>query len=133
MTATTATATPFDALWDAPMSDRGHFRFDSHPTLVGRESGKLWIRAVRTIPGLGVTVTLQEDGRHYWRGRGEQGYAPAETFTILVEPDRPGRGASHRYVKISPITPVRTSEAERSDASTSNAATLAELLAGGQS
>jgi hypothetical protein len=125
---TTTVTTPFLTLWNAAFSERGFIRFDGNQTtLVGRENGKLWVRAWKNIPGLGVAVTIQEDGRNYWAARGRQGYAPAATFTILV--DRAvSDSRSHRYVKISADVEVRSSEADRATADAVHRSTLTAAL-----
>jgi hypothetical protein len=130
---TTTVTTPFLTLWNAAFSERGFIRFDGNQTtLVGRENGKLWVRAWKNIPGLGIAVTLHEDGHNYWAARGSQGYAPAATFTILVDP-AVVKGGALRYVHISAEVEVRSSEADRAIANEIFSASLVAALEENQS
>lgn len=101
--------TLFNTLWDAPMSTRGFFTLNTRDNTVevsGLKTGKTTVIGWATTPGLGMVVTLHEEGGKHWARRGEQTSHPASTYTILVEQtDR----FTFRYVRLS--TPVESTNA----------------------
>lgn len=110
----------FDSLWRAPMSNRGTISFDSRhstATLVGLDCGKVSAVSIKSNADLGgYVVVLHIAGSHYFRGRGQQGYAGAEYLTILMEgePRAFGAGqASYRYVELSKGVEAKSSDAIR--------------------
>jgi hypothetical protein len=120
---TAPTTTVFETLWDTPMSNRGHIRFDARTntvTLVGRAHGKVTALSMKSDAVLGGNViVLHEEGSSYWRARGESAYAPAEVSTILVEfePRSIGGGvASYHYVTLTNPVEVKGNATSRSDA-----------------
>lgn len=115
---TTTTTTVFETLWDAPMSARGFIRLTpSTVTLVGQQTGKVTALSIRPNEALGGNVVvLHTEGASYWRGRGEQGYAPASVQTVLVqsEPKSTGVGeAVYRYVVLSQADDVKSTAPAR--------------------
>src|SRR6187431_2043649 len=90
MTNNLITSPVFDALWDAPMSDRGFLRVNgprSTVTLQGLDCGKTTALSIRTDEVLGGhVVVLHTEGSSYWVGRTmARSYAGAEVQTVLVE------------------------------------------------
>lgn len=107
----------FQSLWDTPMCTRGRLSLKtngSEVSLAGLDHNKVTILAAGELPGLGMVLTLHEEGGQYWVGRGmTPGYAGATTYSVLL--DEPGSvpGIGYRYVRLSTPVEVKMSAVDR--------------------
>lgn len=111
----------FEAMWDAPLSQRGWIAFNTNTGAVkmrGLDHKALTLVGQENVPGLGTVLTLHEKGGTHWVGRGiARAVDPASIHTILLGPVGKAEPNVFRYVRLT-NTVVPGNQAERTDHST---------------